>query len=213
MTLDFTEKEFKEIQAESNQFHKTYIDLMGSYEEKLSKLDEQSVGLFYTFLTSVGVIAGFGFSALGNVVNRPLFFLGELMLLTLIVFGMSILFFYNKSKGNSYQEMGEKWHSLLSPRLSLYKEFLTLQITKKELFKRLNEDDKKVLNFSINSPKAFGLDKYFLGALIMLTLGALLLLSSFINFSSTEKTSKRHFYHQPSSYLQNSRYLYGSLER
>ena len=131
---DFTEEEFKEIQSESHQFHQNFINLMSEYEEKEKRLEEQSIGLFNTFLTSVGVISGLGFAALGNVQNRTFFFVGESLLLFLIIFGLFILFSYKKSRGKHERDLGEQWQALLSPRLSLYKDFLTLKINKQKLF-------------------------------------------------------------------------------
>src|SRR3989338_1189878 len=211
MNRDFTEKEFKEIQTESHQFHKTYQEVMGSYEEKENKLDEQSLGLFNVLLTSIGVIAGFGFTALNNVVNHSFFFIGEFLLLSLIVIGLYTLFTYNKSKVGEYQKMGEQWHSLLNPRLLLYKDFLTLKITKKELFKKLNEDDKKVLNFQPVSPKHFGLDKYFLRALVLLTIGSIFLLGSFIDFHPKRKGPNWQNFHRPYSHEENYQHPYVPL--
>lgn len=178
---DFTEKEFKDIQTESHQFHKSYMEVMGVYEEKESKLEEQSIGLFNVFLTSVGVIAGLGFTALGNVRNRSLFFLSETLLLSLIVLGLFILFSYKKSRGKQYRELGGSWHSILSPRLDLYKNFLTLKITKKELYEKLNNDDKKVFEFRPSSnTKILNLDNYFFVALALLTLGIIFLIGAFL---------------------------------
>jgi hypothetical protein len=186
--VDFTENEFKEIQAESHQSHKSYMEVMDSFEIKENKLEEQSIGLFNTFLTSVGVIAGLGFTALGNVGNRLLFFIGESMLLFLIVFGMFILFSYKKSRGKQYVESEESWHSLLNPRLILYKRFLTMEITKKELFEELNKDDKKVFDFKpVSTTNVLDLDKYFLSALVILIIGIIFLITSFINFNHFER--------------------------
>lgn len=181
MEKDFTEPEFKTIQAESHQFYKNYQEVIGQFEEKENLLKEQSIGLFTTLLTSVGVIAGFGFTALGNVVNRLLFFVGESLLLFLIVFGLFILFTYNKSQEKKIRIDGEKWHSLLNPRLSLYKSFLTFKITKKELYQKLNKEDEKVLSFKIDSnTKSLDLQKYLFSAFIVLIIGIIFLIASFI---------------------------------
>ncbi len=194
---DFTGEEFKVIQSESHQFHKSYEEIMGDFEEKENRLNEQSIGLFTTLLTSVGVIAGFGFTALGNVINRALFFTGESLLLFLIVFGLFILFSYNKSREKRLREVGDKYHDLLSPRLDLYKNFLTFKITKKELYEKLNTDDKKVFNFKIdNNAKILDLHEHLRNALIILIIGIIFLITSFINFNFSNKCpGKSGIYH------------------
>jgi len=177
------------------------MEVMGVFEEKENKLEEQSIGLFNAFLTSVGVIVGLGFTALGNVVNRVLFFSGESMLLFLIVFGLFILFSYKKSRGKQYKENGDSWDSLLSPRLTLYKKFLTLEITKKELYEELNKDDKKVFNFKpVSTTKVLDLDKYLLSALVILIVGIILLITSFTNFNHSKRCSNHPSFRGSSSY-------------
>lgn len=178
---DFTEEEFKSIRVESHQFHKTYMEVMETYENKKDRLEEQSIELFNILLTSVGVIAGFGFTALGNVKNLPAFFIGEGLLLSIIVYALWILFSYKNSKNKYYIRAGDAWHDFLFPRLDSYKKFLTGQISKKQLFEELRCDDKKVLN---SMPKIveeiINLDECFSRSFVLLIFGSGLLLFSFM---------------------------------
>ena len=177
---DFTEQEFKDIQAESHQWSKTYSEAMETYERKEEKLEEQSIAIFNSILTSAGVVAGFGFAAFGNVKNLWIFFFGELLLLSTIVYGLWILFSYKKSKGKYYREAGDSWHNYLQPRLEMYKSFLTLKISKTKLYEKLSEDDSRLLSGSpkINS-NVTNLDQHYFVSIILLTLGSVLLLISF----------------------------------
>jgi hypothetical protein len=193
---DFTEKEFKDIQLERHQFYKIYDDKLDSLIERGNTLEKQSIELFTTFLTSIGIIAGFGFTALGNVTNIRFFFLAESLLLFLIIYGLFILLRYNKARKKQLNDEKDYNEALLSPRLNLYKKFLTLEISKKELYEKLNEDDKRIFNLTPNPSNLLELDKHFIFALIILIIGVVLLLTSFINFQEGTHNNKFFYHHR-----------------
>ena len=185
---DFTEKEFKDIQLERHQFYKIYDDKLDSLIERGNTLEKQSIELFTTFLTSIGVIAGFGFTALGNVTNIRIFFLAESLLLFLIIYGLFILLRYNKARKKQLNDEKDYNEELLSPRLNLYKDFLTLEIPKKELYEKLNQDDRRIFNLKPNSSNLLELDKHLIFALVILIIGIIFLLASFYNFNSSNQS-------------------------
>ncbi|MEI7653396.1 MAG: hypothetical protein WCJ70_03955 [bacterium] len=193
-TPDFTDEEFKEIQLERHAFSQTYLQGFKELLDSQTRLEERSIETFVILLTSVGVIAGFGFTALSNVVNAVFFFVSEAILMFLIIYGLFVLPEQNKRSQKSLIHQLDYLHRTYSPRLDLYKRFLTLEMSKNELFEKLSKDDERVFNSEPKfDTKRIDLNKSFLIAMLLLIVGGALLILSFIGLPDKRTVCENHF--------------------
>src|SRR5688500_6085616 len=88
-TTKMTEQEFDEfIQKESSRFLKLETEIMEAYGKEQMTLFYKILDFTYKILTVIGLVAGFGFTALSSVQNIFAFTAGEAFLLSAIIYGL-----------------------------------------------------------------------------------------------------------------------------
>src|SRR3989344_4910902 len=87
--IEVTDEDYKDLY--DGWIHKaleTEGFVMGKYSDQELQLLNKFIGFTYQILTAIGIIAGFGFTAMQNVKSVLLFTLGELVLVAAILFGL-----------------------------------------------------------------------------------------------------------------------------
>jgi hypothetical protein len=88
-TTKMTENEFEKfIQKESSRFLKLETEIMETYGKEQLTLFYKILDFTYQILAVVGLVAGFGFTALGSVQYIFAFIAGEAFLLSAIIYGL-----------------------------------------------------------------------------------------------------------------------------
>lgn len=63
-------------------------EIAKDYEKKTFKLYFKSIDFIYKTLTIIGIVAGFGFTAIGHVKNSIMFIIGEALFFSAIAVGI-----------------------------------------------------------------------------------------------------------------------------
>jgi len=96
-------------------------EAMKGYGDSLLKLYFRSLDYIYRIASVVGIVAGFGFTALAHVDNMALFFLGEALLLGDMAFALWWIQSLHKKELSSVEDEYNKIRSHFSERNKLYK--------------------------------------------------------------------------------------------
>jgi len=158
-----------------------------AYGDRKIDIYFKSVGFAATVISTIGIIAGFGFTAFGYIESKPLFFIGEGILLYSILHGLIwVQTIYNGEFG-ALDSSQEKQRAYFTERNKLFMDvWNTISTTKKvsrEKLAELIEKDKSAIQLfapkeqagHIEKPKTIFSKKLYY---CMIT-GSILLISSF----------------------------------
>lgn len=97
-------------------------EMSKDFGEKTLDLYYKSIDFIYKTIATIGIIAGFGFTAMGYIRNDILFIVGEIFLLSAIAFGIWVIqSIYLKEKDNldkfygKIREHFKEWYVLFKP--------------------------------------------------------------------------------------------------
>ncbi len=182
-----TQEQFEELHKN---FGSSHFKLQG---EVLKEFGEQKLSLYFKsieFTTSVtnviGIIAGFGFTAMGYVQSMFLFTFGEGLLLSALFHGIWWVQKIYTGEYNSINADTEKFRSFFNNRnekyMELYNNWSANKSINEEKFKALNKMDMSAINLfkteNTPSPETYSKTTYFLGIG-----GSVTLLASFFIYS------------------------------
>lgn len=184
--LEMTDERIAILQQMSHEFHMLYAETMKEYGDKELKLIDDVLNFGYKIIQTVGVIAGFGFTAIGYVKNIYLFLSGEGILLLSIVYGVyKIKKIYSVNLG-SIQSSSDQKSRIFNEKSQIFQEVILKAVKDKVIDianfqSRLNVVDQKLLKEFSPNKKIKKKDEDFLTPLIaFLILGGAALLLSFV---------------------------------
>lgn len=173
----------------SSNFHKVYAHAMKEYASVEFRLTEKFLESGYRILQAVGLIAGFGFTAIGKVSNLSFFILGETLLVTSIGYGLyEIKHIYEKSL-MGIQKSSNKASGAFKKRSNFFQKYINQlsnegKINAGDFQREMQETGNILIKVFETEPKKGKEDESrFLNILIFLLFsGALFLLLSFTSF-------------------------------
>lgn len=148
----------------------------------------KSVDFVYNIVTTVGIVAGFGFTALGFVKNIFLFAIGEVLLFGAISFGIWAIQKIYLSEKSNFDKFYSKIRLHFSERNALFESIFNKALSNNLMsddFKYLQDKDKELISILTDSPEVEKDRKDILAPIIwtifiLFVVGSLLLISSFL---------------------------------
>lgn len=181
------------LQQMSSDFHRVYAEAMHEYGEKELKLIDDTLGFGYKMIQVIGIVAGFGFTALGSVKIANFFILGELLFISSIIYGVYQIKRIYATKLEAIQKSSNQKSKVFQEKSQLFQDVITKAVKERKIDvadfqSRLETVDAKLINEFTNKPAKTTKDEgRFLNIIILLlTVGSLFLLSSFFDFSAVD---------------------------
>ncbi|MBI2024771.1 MAG: hypothetical protein HYT03_01600 [Candidatus Harrisonbacteria bacterium] len=146
----------------------------------------KSIGFAATVIGAVGLIAGFGFTAFGYVQSVPLFFVGEILLLGSLFYGLFWTQQKYQAEFKSIEDERRKLIEFYEKRnekfMVLYNSWISTRTISKTAFKELNEIDKESINLFKTEKDRSIPSIYSRTVYVLMITGTLVLFSSFFVF-------------------------------
>jgi len=183
--IELSEEEFKEFYENfgSSNF-KLQSDIFKDIGDRQVDIYFKSIGFATTIIGAVGIIAGFGFTALGYVQNVLLFFIGEGLLSATIFYGLFWTQQKYQQEFNSLEEDRKKYLDYYNQRnkkfIELYESWLSQRNIDRSKFLELNDIDKKSIDLFKTENQRVAPDIYSRKMYILMIIGIVFLFSSFI---------------------------------
>ncbi len=139
-------------------------------------------------ITFIGIVAGFGFTAIENVENISLFILGEAFFVGLFTFSIFYLKQFHITESDAFYEISEQLQNRFDTISKVYLDFFDKKLSRKNFEEKLS---KTFSSITVPKAKPTKLDLNFLfnASLVLIILGGLFLLASFINFDNVIELS------------------------
>jgi len=189
--VEATDERLSVLQQMSSDFHRVYAEAMHEYGEKELKLIDDTLGFGYKMIQVIGIVAGFGFTALGSVKTINLFVLGELLFIGSIIYGVHKIKKVYATNLESIQKSSNQKSQVFQEKSKLFQEVITKAVKERKIDiadfqQKLDTIDAKLISeFTSKPPKTSKNEGRFLDIIVLLlTLGSLALLASFFDFSS-----------------------------
>lgn len=185
--IEATDERIALLQQMSHEFHMLYGEAMKEYGDKELKLIDDVLNFGYKIIQTIGIVAGFGFTAIGFVKNIYLFVSGEAILLLSVVYGVYKIKKIYSENLSSIQSSSDKKSKVFIEKSNIFQEVIPKSVKDKVIDmvnfqSRLDAADQKLLKeFSPDKKSGIKKDEDFLTPLIIfLVLGGTALLLSFI---------------------------------
>jgi len=189
--VEVTDERLGLLQQMSSDFHRVYAEAMHEYGEKELKLIDDTLGFGYKMIQVIGIVAGFGFTALGSVKTVNLFILGELLFISSIVYGVYQIKRIYATNLEAIQKSSNQKSQVFQEKSKLFQDVITKAVKERKIDvadfqQRLDAVDARLISeFTSKPPKTSKNEGRFLDIIVLLlTLGSLVLLASFLDFSS-----------------------------
>ncbi|XKT74606.1 MAG: hypothetical protein ACJKTH_00750 [Patescibacteria group bacterium UBA2163] len=177
-------KEFYESFGSSN--FRLQSEIFGDLGTKQLDVYFKSIGFATTVIGVIGLIAGFGFTALDFVKTMSLFMAGEVLLLGGLFYGLWWVQQKYQAEFNDIEAERKKYSDFYNTRnekfLILYNNWLETKKISKQDFINLNETDKKSINLFKNDSDRKAPQIYSQIVYILMILGTFSLLGSLVCF-------------------------------
>jgi len=170
-------------------FHKsleTESNVMGTYSSSELDLLNKFIGYTYQILTVIGILAGFGFTAIDNVKTICLFIAGEALLATSILLGLYWVKKFYESNISAIQKTSNGLFKVYRKRdevfLRISNEFLkTQQISRADVMEA-NKKEQDILAYIGGHDKRKRKEEFLphTSTLVLASIGFALILASFI---------------------------------
>lgn len=182
--IQLTDEQFDEFYQHfgSNNFQ-LQGSVLGDLGTKQLDIYFKSLGFATTIVGTIGLVAGFGFTAFDHVQSTLLFFTGEGFLISAILYDLFWVQEKYQKEFNALEEERRKFIGFYEERnkifISLYNSWTSKRVIDKNAFTKLNETDKKSIElFKTEENRPIGLIYPPLVYRLMIV-GVLVLLSSF----------------------------------
>ena len=186
-TVETTDERIILLQQMSHEFHMVYADAMKEYADKELKLIDDVLNFGYKIIQTVGIVAGFGFTAIGYVKNIFLFVSGEGILLLSIIYGVYKIKKIYSENLDSIQSSSDRKNKIFVEKSKVFQEIIPKALREgiidiADFQSRLDVIDQKLLKeFSQDKKQNNKKNEDFLTPLILfLILGGIFLLNSFL---------------------------------
>lgn len=188
--IKMTDERLGLLQQMSSDFHRVYAEAMHKYGEKEIKLIDDTLGFGYKIIQVIGIVAGFGFTALNSVKAPNFFILGEFLFITSIIYGVYQIKKIYATNLESIQKSSNQKSKVFQEKSKLFQEVITKAVKEHKIdvvdFQNKLEmvDAKLIKEFTDKPVKPSKDEGKFLNIIILLLLfGGLFLLVSFFDFS------------------------------
>lgn len=189
--IKMTDERLGLLQQMSSDFHRVYAEAMHEYGEKEIKLIDDTLGFGYKIIQVIGIVAGFGFTALNSVKAPNLFILGEFLFITSIIYGVYQIKKIYSTNLESIQKSSNQKSKVFQEKSKLFQEVITKAVKEQKIdvadFQNKLEmvDAKLIKEFTSKPVKPSKDEGKFLNIIILLLMfGGLFLLASFFDFST-----------------------------
>lgn len=198
--LKLTPKEFEETYtAWMHNSMKAESEVMSKYSEQELDLLHRFIGYTYQIITVLGILAGFGFTAIQRVASFPLFIAGESLLVVAILYGLYWIKKFYESNISTIQASSNGTFKIYKDRddifLKINDEYIKTQTVDKTLFEEVMSKERSLVEYignraSSDKEKAEKMPHNII--LLIATFGFVLLLASFV--LSFNQQNKRGLY-------------------
>jgi hypothetical protein len=191
--VEVTDERLGLLQQMSSDFHRVYAETMHEYGEKELKLIDDTLGFGYKMIQVIGIVAGFGFTALGAVKTANLFILGELLFISSIIYGVYQIKRIYATNLEAIQKSSDQKSKVFQEESQLFQDVITKAVKDRKIDitdfqSRLETIDAKLISKFTSKPSETTKDegKFLNIIILLLTVGSLFLLSSFFDFSTVD---------------------------
>ncbi len=185
-----TDKEIDEFYERFGSRHlQTQSEMMKDYSGHILDLENKTISFLYSIATTIGVFAGFGFTAISRVEYLHVFMLGELLLMSAVFF---TILFIQRTHLSTKNELWNQWNDYrihFNERNNLFSSILQ-KVLKEKIYpennmRELFDKDKQLIKKMYTDGRIedkFGksLKRVTYIVLCLFTLGVLLILVSFL---------------------------------
>lgn len=192
--LELTEKEFHDS-------NKLWADSSNAYANASLKLFDDMMKFVFQMLTSMGIIAGFGFAGIQYVKNLYLFGIGEFTMFSAMMFGFYRIKYIYKENSDSVDEKAINIRKAFQKKAYALSEFMkeirkTGTVKDTDQIKKYEEANQEILEvFGVDKePQKMKDESWFINYMIVtFIIGFLLLLASFhrISLPGEESSNSR----------------------
>lgn len=148
--IEFSEGEFKELHESYGSSNlKLQSEVYADLGQKQLDVYFKSIGFATTVIGVIGLIAGFGFTALDFVVNLYLFLLGEALLMIGLFYGLWWVQEVYQSEFNALEAQRDKFSKFYKNRNLMYVDLFNDWLETKSISRRALTDLKNIDNESI----------------------------------------------------------------
>ncbi|RJR28208.1 hypothetical protein C4564_05910 [Candidatus Microgenomates bacterium] len=186
--FELTEKEF-------HKSNKLWSEASVAYANAGLKLFDDMIKFVYQALTSMGLVAGFGFAGIQGVKNLYLFGAGELIMFLAMIYGMYKIKVIYKQNSDSVEDKAIEIRKVFEKKANVLSEMMKEILEKgavksTSLIERYEDSNKEILS-------TFGADKtpvkqndesrFINYMIIVFIVGFMILVTSYLPFWSTNK--------------------------
>ena len=187
--IEMDEVKIAALMQASSEFHDFYSKAMSDHIKMEIKLIDDLLNFGYKIIQVIGIVAGFGFTAVGAVKNFCFFITGESLFLLTIAYGIyQVKKIYAKNL-EGIQKSGDEKKDVFDKKSKVFQKFIKDsveegKISYREFKNELNAADKELLKVFSTKEKIGKKDEgRFLNVMIgLLITGGVLLLLSFVSF-------------------------------
>lgn len=182
------------LQKSSHDFHMVFANAMEKYAKTEMKLIDDNLNFGYKIIQTIGIIAGFGFTAISGVKNNYFFAIGEFLLITSVAYGIYQIKKIYTSNLESIQKSSNKSFAAFDEKSKLYVETITKFLKEGIIDTNLFQNDLEIVDQKLLEaikPDRAHRNKdegRFLTALVIILLtGSVILLLSFVDLNLLQK--------------------------
>ncbi|MFA5933082.1 MAG: hypothetical protein WCV81_02310 [Microgenomates group bacterium] len=187
--VDYSEDYFDQVKQQFKEFTEFRAKVSQQSEDHQIRKRADLLNTYNHIVTFIGIVAGFGFTAIDKVENIYLFLMGEAFFVSLFIFNIFYLKQFHITESEAFQDISEKLNKIFDAKSKVYIDFFMKKQSRAFFEKALDE---AVANTETPKPKPTKLDLNFLFnvSLVLIVIGGLFLLSSFVNWNSPFKSEK-----------------------
>lgn len=180
--VDYTQDYFNQKKQEFKEFTEFRAKINQQSEDHQIRKRADLLNTYNHIITFIGIVAGFGFTAIDKVENIYLFLAGEGLFITLFIFSILYLKKFHITEINAFYEITGELNKIFDAKSKIYVDFFMKKQSRAFFEKALNES---INNTEAPKPKPTKLDLNFLFnvSLVLIVIGGLFLLSSFVNWN------------------------------
>lgn len=185
--VDYDESYFNQIKQQFKEWTEFRANFSQQSEEHLIRKRADLLNTYNHIITFIGIVAGFGFTAINKVENIYLFLVGEGLFVSLFIFSIFYLKQFHITESEAFYEISDKLNKNFDARSKVYVDFFEKKQSRAFFDNALNET---IVNTTTPKAKPTKLDLNFLFnvSLVLIVIGGLFLLSSFVDWNILIKT-------------------------
>lgn len=209
---DYDENYFNQIRLQFKECTEYRAKVGQQSEEHQIRKRADLLNTYNHIITFIGIVAGFGFTAINKVENIYLFLVSEALFVSLFIFSIFYLKQFHITESEAFYEISDKLNKIFDAESKVYVDFFEKKQSR-AFFE--NALIKTIVNTTTPKAKPTKLDLNFLFnvSLVFIVVGGLFLLSSFVNWNSLVKTDleKNNTYFYDYCFTERPKFRYNYL--